>query len=246
MVSFTPKNRQQLPYLKQGEVHVWVFDLMVPITSKAHTIVSETEWLKINRLKHQQNRALALSMRVQLKRLLSCYLGISPVELQFDTTEFGKPYLKNQTLSFNVSHSGSQALVAMTLEEDIGVDLEHWRYLDNLEGLVKRNFSSSEQAQWGNISAAQREETFFNIWTCKEAFIKATGRGLGMGVSRCGFSLTPPNRLLECPVEYGSAADWSCVSLKVGEKVSASLMLRSKHCEPIIYTFDHENPPQFI
>ena len=202
---------------------------MVPITSKAHTIVSETEWLKINRLKHQQNRALALSMRVQLKRLLSCYLGISPVELQFDTTEFGKPYLKNQTLSFNVSHSGSQALVAMTLEEDIGVDLEHWRYLDNLEGLVKRNFSSSEQAQWGNISAAQREETFFN-----------------MGVSRCGFSLTPPNRLLECPVEYGSASDWSCVSLKVGEKVSASLMLRSKHCEPIISTFDHENPPQFI
>ncbi|MBV1875550.1 MAG: 4'-phosphopantetheinyl transferase superfamily protein [Cycloclasticus sp.] len=246
MVGFTPKITHQIPCLKAGDVHVWKLALGGSIKQSERALLSDSEVLKISRLRNQQHRAYALSMRVQLRRLISGYLGINPSMIRFEKAEFGKPYIIDSALSFNVSHSGSQALVAMTLGQEVGVDIENWRYLDNLEGLVIRNFSNNEQKEWLDIEEQKRESTFFKIWTCKEAFIKATGRGLGMGVSRCGFSLTHPNNLLECPIEYGKASDWSCVTLDMGEKVSASLMLRSKGCRPVIYTFDPENPPQII
>jgi len=246
MVSFTPKITNQIPCLKKGDVHVWKLVLDDSIDQGEQATLSNSEVLKINRLRNQQHRAYAVSMRSQLRQLISRYLYINPGVIQFEKAEFGKPYIIDSALSFNVSHSDSRALVAMTLDQEVGIDIENWRYLDNLEGLVSRNFSNNEQQQWLNIAEQQRESTFFQIWTCKEAFIKATGRGLGMGVSRCGFSLTQPNNLLECPVEYGKASDWSCFPLDMGEKVSASVMLRSSSCQPVIYTFDPENPPQII
>lgn len=246
MVSFTPKIENQIPCLIRGAVHVWKFTLDRSIDQQGWSALSNDEIIKINRLRNEQHRAYAVSMRVQIRRLLSLYLNISPSEISFKTAQFGKPYIVDSALSFNISHSGSYALMAITLGQEVGIDIENWRYLDNLEGLVSRNFSNNEQQHWLKIDKKQRERTFFNLWTCKEAFIKATGRGLGMGVSRCGFSLTQPNKLLECPIEYGDVSDWSCIPLDVGEKASASVMLRSKNCRHMLYTFDPENPPQIL
>lgn len=246
MVSFTPKTAQQIPYLKMGDVHVWKISLEGAVEPNEFTSLSDDEILKIDRLRSQRHRAYAVSMKEQLRALLSCYMGLLPSDIRFQQAAFGKPYIIDSPISFNVSHSGSMALVAITLEKELGVDIENWRHLDNLEGMVCRNFSKAEQAQWLNIADDERMSTFFNIWTCKEAFIKATGRGLGLGVSRCGFSLSQPNQLLECPDEYGDVSRWTCVSIDVGDQTSASLIVKSNRCQPIIYTFDPDNPPQII
>ncbi len=246
MMSFTQKITDPIPSLKKGEVHVWALAINGSMQPSQQAILSDDEMDKINRLRNPKHRVHGLWMRVQLRQLLSRYLGVEPNEIKFGYREYGKPYLANANLSFNVSDSGSQALVAVSLTDELGVDIEHWRRMDNLAGMVKRNFSAKEQRQWLNVLDKHQEATFFDLWTCKEAFIKATGRGLGMGVARCGFNLLKPNDLLECPIEYGSPKEWSCVSLDVGERVSASLVIRAKHCQPILYTFNPENLPTII
>tara|TARA_B100000989_G_scaffold298309_2_gene287023 strand:+ start:490 stop:1230 length:741 start_codon:yes stop_codon:yes gene_type:complete len=244
MMGFTPKFENSIPRLKKGQVHVWQMSLNHSIKQEDWEWLSVEEKTKINRLRDGVHRKSATSMRTQLRRLLSMYLDKSPAEISFKAAQFGKPYLDDSSLSFNISHSGDLALVAITLNQEVGIDIEKWRFLENLEGLVKRNFSDREQQAWLTVEDSQRQQTFFNLWTCKEAFIKATGRGLGMGVSRCGFSLTQPNTLMECPDEYGEMSEWSCFQLEVGEKVSACMMLRSKSCSPLFYVFDPENLPQ--
>lgn len=238
------KTYVQVPHLKNNEVHVWKIDLESNMTSEEMTIISDEEKKKVGRLRTLKNREHALTMRVRLRQLLSRYLMLAPNDVTFDFGEFGKPYVKNSPVFFNLSDSGNTALVAISLCEDVGVDIECWRTIDNMEGMVKRNFSDAEKLQWLNVDKEQQKEIFFNLWSCKESFIKATGRGLGLGVARCGFTIEKPHTLEECPLEYGVPDEWSCVSLGISTKTSASVMIRRKQCEATVYTFDPEIPPQ--
>jgi 4'-phosphopantetheinyl transferase len=246
MSRVTPKTIKQIPELKTNDVHVWQIDLSGEYKKcgSYKEILSADEVQKVERFKSIQLRTRALAMRVQLRQLLSVYLKIDPALLEFKITEFGKPYIVDATLSFNVSHSNDSALVAISLGNKLGVDIEHWRYLDNLEGLVERNFSESEKAQWKDVADTQREAIFFDIWTCKEAFIKATGRGLGIGVARCEFNLHAPYALKQCPNEYGDASEWVCVPLRIKDRVSASIITRADACKTSVYDFDSEKLPQ--
>ena len=70
------------------------------------------------------------------------------------------------------------ALVALTRCAPIGVDIEPVRELNDREALVKRFFSTTEQAAFADVPEVHRNDCFFNIWTRKEALIKANGIGL--------------------------------------------------------------------
>lgn len=239
------KKTADIAELAKNEVHIWQLDLN---ENKQHStyfqsLLRVTELNKLNRLRNPLHRKRALAMRAQLRLLLANYTQLDPALISFETTEFGKPYIVDSAFSFNVSHSEDRALVAISACVQVGVDIEHWRPLDNLQGLVQRNFSDDEKAQWRELPEQQREAVFFDIWTRKEAFIKATGRGLGMGLSRCGFSLSASGQLAQCPTEYGVPSEWSCASLQLAEKVSATVMLKADSCLPIIYKFKPEFPP---
>ncbi|PHS69851.1 MAG: 4-phosphopantetheinyl transferase [Cycloclasticus sp.] len=242
MLRFTPKIPLKYDAMAVGEVHVWKLDLDVLFSKSDMSKVSIKECKKINRLHDSKHQVRALAMKVQLRELLSRYLSIKPSEIEFGLAEFGKPYLKNSPLSFNVSHSGDRALVAISLCEKMGVDIENWRVIDNLQGLVERNFSVEEKNQWLDIDDNKRMPIFFDIWVCKEAFIKATGRGLGMGVTNCAFDLLKPNKLLNCPPEYGPSSDWVCVYLPVWEKASAALIMNTTKYSVNIYEFKTKFP----
>ncbi|MBL4743752.1 MAG: 4'-phosphopantetheinyl transferase superfamily protein [Cycloclasticus sp.] len=243
MVGFTPKNKTVLQRLETDVVHVWQLDLQYQVNDEAASILSAEERAKVERLRAKEHRQFGLSMRMQLRLLLSRYIGVQPSDIAFSEGEFGKPYLINPPLFFNVSHTGSKALVAISFIEEIGVDIEQFKVLDNREGIVKRHFTGEEKQAWLTISETERKQVFFDIWTRKEAFIKATGRGLGLGLSRCGFSLTKPYDLLECPSDYGHHLEWACMTIDIDSETSASLILKGAHFEPVIFQFDPENLP---
>jgi 4'-phosphopantetheinyl transferase len=238
------KTYVQIPHLKNDEVHVWKIDLESDMTTEEMAIISDEEKKKVGRLRTLTGRRHALTMRVRLRQLLSRYLRLEPHDVTFSFGEFGKPYVNNSSVFFNLSHSGNIALVAISLCEDVGIDIEYWRTIDNIDGLVKRNFSDTEKRQWLSVDKEQQEEKFFNLWSCKESFIKATGRGLGLGVSRCGFTIKKPHTLQECPLEFGKVDEWTCVSLDIDDKASASVIIRRQQCETTVYSFDSEIPPQ--
>src|SRR5262249_48037202 len=94
-------------------------------------------------------------------------------------------------LRFNLSHSQNLALYAFALDREVGVDVEAMRPLDDAAEIARRYFSQAENAAFERIVPAQRLEAFFNCWTRKEAFLKATGEGLNRPLDSFDVTLTP-------------------------------------------------------
>ncbi len=118
--------------------------------------------------------------RAVLRQLLAQELAIDACKVDIVYGPYGKPLLPplaGRRVSFNVSHSDGQALVALASHE-VGVDIERIRPVDDLVRLAKTAFSLTEQAALFALPGLQRLKGFFNCWTRKEAYIKATGHGL--------------------------------------------------------------------
>jgi len=113
-------------------------------------------------------------------------------------------------IQFNLAHSDELALVAVS-REPVGVDLERidpGRCKD--DRIVEQFFSPKEQREFREIPADRRSEAFFAGWTRKEAYLKATGCGLGTPLDTFSVTLDPDSTLLE--VETDEPADngrWS-------------------------------------
>lgn len=150
--------------------------------------------------------------RITLRRILAHYCSIDAEQLVFCLNRYGKPYLKGQPWFFNLSHSDEKLVIAVS-ETEIGVDIELCRQRKNLADLTRHCFAAEEIAYWNGLPDAQKTRAFYQFWTAKEAFVKATGRGLALGLCRCVINPQQPDRFLRLPDGYGDCADWRTVSL---------------------------------
>ena len=91
----------------------------------------------------------------------------------------------NQTLQFNLTHSNDWAVYVFGWDRPLGIDLEHIRPMSNVDDLADQFFSARESALIHSLSGDPKWETFFTIWTCKEAFLKASGSGLTISLDQC-------------------------------------------------------------
>ncbi len=128
---------------------------------------------KISAFRRWQDAQLSLLGRIMLVR------GFEEMNEYFDEqrikyTKYNKPYLENQRLKFNVSHSGDIVICAITHACEIGIDIE------NIHKVQIKNFKSQmTENEWTNICLSKNPETaFFCYWTQKEAVVKAHGMGL--------------------------------------------------------------------
>ncbi len=131
-----------------------------------------------DKLQHQ----FALT-RGSLRQILGQQLGLPPEKINFEYTEHGKPFLKNQALQFNLAHSGDYCVIALCLHDRIGVDIErcshvHKPYYD----IAKRFFTRAEYLALAHCSIHEGEDLFYHLWTQKEAFLKAIGQGIAFGL----------------------------------------------------------------
>jgi 4'-phosphopantetheinyl transferase len=94
----------------------------------------------------------------------------------FLRNSYGKPYVKNVDLSFNISHSGNKVVCAFGKDE-VGVDVEEIREINYLE--FASVFSDNEVEQI--IEKGQLK--FFELWTKKEALSKGVGKGFSISFS---------------------------------------------------------------
>ena len=126
-------------------------------------------------------RRFALS-RAALRAVLCETLHCDNDELEFGWVERGKPraYVDGvpAPLHFNVSHSGDNGMLAISRDHQVGIDIEEISQVFRFDAIIESTFSPDEQA---TVSAAEKDcvaRAFFEIWTLKEAIIKATGVGL--------------------------------------------------------------------
>ena len=142
---------------------------------------------KIDRLLLPEDRQRSLGGAVLLKQVLF-RLGISSFELSYG--EKGKPFLQHEPdVFFNLSHSGDKVICAVSGAE-IGCDIEKIR---KLEFDVAGRFFSPQEAESIKHAAGddEKKELFFRLWTLKESFVKATGRGMTPGFGENSLELIP-------------------------------------------------------
>ncbi len=158
------------------------------------SILSEGEHARLPGLFHADDRELFILARGFLRRTLSHYLKESPSEIRFEYGPFGKPKLSRESprLEFNLSHSASEILVAVSADREIGIDVERtvreWKRLD------RRVFSECEISELEKLPEEIRRDAFFRGWTQKEAFLKAVGKGMGLPLKEFTFRLDPRER----------------------------------------------------
>jgi 4'-phosphopantetheinyl transferase len=164
-----------------------------------------------------------------LRAILGRYLGCSPADVRFCYGPRGKPALNDarggEALRFNLSHSRGIALYAVTRGREVGVDVEAIRPEVEIASVARRVFSPSERATLHSLPPELQSEAFFNGWTRKEAFIKATGEGLARPLDEFDVSIAPgePARLLATQPDADEAARWTLRELLPGPGYRAAV-----------------------
>ena len=163
-----------LPSCAEG-IEVWRLDLNLasPLIDADWATLNEDEKLRATKFFRHEDRVRHVAVRGALRRLLGDRLEMQPEQLIFETNRYGKPRLHvDAGIEFNVSHSGSFALIAISSKGAVGVDIEQYNPNLDVAGLVDQVLSSNER-----VTAIGAHE-FFELWVLKESALKALGLGI--------------------------------------------------------------------
>lgn len=159
-------------------------------------LLATDERARAERFVFELHRRRFSAARGLLREVLGALLGVAPASLRFQYGPHGKPRLAGSWLSFNVSHSGERALVAIARERELGVDIEAVRGDVEHEAIARRFFAPGEQRALASLPEHARARAFFEVWTRKEAYVKLLGGGLAEGLQGFEVGLGAPARLL--------------------------------------------------
>jgi 4'-phosphopantetheinyl transferase len=222
--------------LAGDEVHLWRVRLDVPDQERERLghFLSNDELDRANRFHFTGDRERFIVTRGALRVILSGYQNMPPEQLAFGYSHYGKPILASQPhqIEFNLSHSHTLLLVAVSAGRAVGVDLEYLRPLADFEGIAKSTFSASENEALVAVPERLRLKSFFTCWTRKEAFIKALGQGLSYPLNQFEVSLKPGEAaaLLRVNNDPTATARWSMVALTPAPDYVGTLVVESCEC----------------
>lgn len=151
-----------------------------PVTKVAERLGSDE--LHIWRMAYGRHQG-----REPLRALLGAYLGCDTARVQLIESEHGRPELAAthaSALSFNWSHSGDQAVFAVGTGAQPGIDIERLRPRPRALEIAQRYFDETESRALERVADEARAAAFLELWTAKEAVLKALGRGLAFGLHR--------------------------------------------------------------
>jgi 4'-phosphopantetheinyl transferase len=232
------------PLLGPGEVHVWRvrLDPETPIRDWADVLSSDERERAARFLFARDQRRFTVS-HASLRSILARYLRADPSMLFFATGAQEKPRLAGSSdLSFNLSHSGEQALIGVARGREVGVDIEQFRDHDDLPALAESCFSPSELAAWRGLPATVRKSAFFATWTRKEAYLKARGDGLARPLASFDVTVGPDDapRLLCDASDPTAAARWTFFDVDAGPGYAATLAIAGSEARIVGWNFTPE------
>jgi 4'-phosphopantetheinyl transferase len=243
------------PLLADNEVHIWCASLQqehARVEAFFRTL-SPDEQERAQRFYFERDRQYFTVARGVLRDILSRYLPCQPHDILFSYGPKGKPGLATElrravpqadALRFNLSHAGDLALYGFTRGRDIGVDIERIRALEDAEQIARRFFAPEEVRVFCALPPASRMQGFFNCWSRKESYIKATGDGLSMPLDRFEVSLIPgePARFLRVLGDPTAAARWSLRALYPAPGYAAAVCVEGQQWDTQCWRWTQEEP----
>ncbi len=167
-----------------GDVEVWHVAIPPCDSRVDDSVLEAAEHERASRYRQDADRVRYKVTRAALRQLLGDRLGVDAASLQFATARNGRPELAGaaSALSFNVSHSGEHALIAVSVGGLVGVDVEHVDPRLNWQELLDLVCTDSEQRALRGEPVWCQRHAFFRYWTAKEALLKAVGLGIAEGL----------------------------------------------------------------
>ncbi len=181
--------------LQSNEIHLWlVEDQLISdksLLEKYQTLLNAEEQKRFDRKIFPKHQKQFLVSRALLRSVLGGYLQQAPEDIVFARNAYGKPRIasfeKPVPISFNLSHTNGLTVLAVTLEHELGVDVESLTRKVDILKLAERYFSQQEFHELAALDVKEFNQHFFNLWTLKEAYIKACGMGLAIPLKDFSF-----------------------------------------------------------
>lgn len=228
----------------EGLIHLWIVRLN---EWKSHlfelkALLSSEEIERSLRLKVKDKQEQFICSRAISRIILGSYLDKNPANLQIHSTPDGKPYLEKSEIRFNLSHSGDILLCGLSYKSEIGIDIQQIYAITNLETIIKNYFSENERKYLDSQPVDQLNNHFFAIWTAKEAYLKAIGKGFQKSPTK--ISTLPDeslqNFLLDHPHSDQKSQEWTISSIEVYQGYKAAIAVNGKIEGIKIIPFDPE------
>lgn len=176
---------------------------------------------KIARFHRPEDGKRSLIAELLMRRAAVMRLGLRPDEVSFARNPYGRPYLANvRHFKFNVSHSGQYVAIVVG-RRPVGVDIERVDRCNH--DVAKRFFSPAESEYLNTLPPGERNRAFTTLWTLKESYTKAEGKGLLIPFQSFGFELEPVIRL-------------------IGERVNPGYLFESMAVEDYCLSICHREP----
>ena len=139
----------------------------------------EGEQTIIGKFRRKKDAHSMLVSEILVRTIICKLLGMKNKDIIFLTNEFGKPFVANYpSFHYNLSHSGDWVVCAHH-DCSVGIDVEQIKPIE-IEGIVSRFFSQEEYHDLIDIKMPQRLSYFYQLWTLKESYLKAVGKGLSL------------------------------------------------------------------
>ncbi len=158
-------------------------------------LLPSSERDKLGRYRFDRHKKRYLVGRALIRTVLSSCTGVAPDQITLAREAHGRPYLalssQDQPLQFSLSYTDGLVAAAVVAEGRVGIDVEYIsRNADCLE-IAHKYFSPSEYTELQQLPDIQMKERFFELWTLKEAYMKACGLGLSLPLDEVSFTFPP-------------------------------------------------------
>ena len=214
-------------------VDVWRIDVRDAARGVAG-VLSPDEAERAARFRFEPDRVAFVATRAALRTLVGSHLGVAPRDVTFRYGEHGKPEVAG--LSFNASHAGDVALVALASSGRIGVDVEAMRPGVEMRALARRFFTASENAALARLSEGELAAGFYGCWTQKEAFVKAVGEGLSFELDRVEVAVRPaPVGVLSVDGDAAAGAAWTMAEVDCGPGYAAAVAVDAPGVDVVVH-----------
>ncbi len=218
--------------LSDEDVHVWRARLDPPgeRVETMRGLLCDEERARAERFHFERHQRRFVVARGSLRVILGGYLDIEPERVVFSYSEKGKPSLDEEwgdtNIHFNVSHSSELALYAVGRRRRVGIDVERIRSKPVAEELADRFFSPRECGVIFSAPQDMKQEVFFNFWTQKEAYLKATGEGVsGLESIEIDFPATG-DPILRNPMNMNIIPGWHARRLEPWDGYAGAVVIQ--------------------
>lgn len=225
--------QSQVSTLLPNEVHVWCISMDVfthDHIARMRAWLSDEERKRADNLHHANHRKCFVISHGMTRRIVGHYTNTQPQKLEFSCYSHGKPRLcqqrKSCNVEFNLSHSGQLALLAVSCDHPLGLDIEQINPAVNISDITGRFFTQEECAFIMSLPTTEQTTVFYKLWTCKEALIKGIGTGLTLALDSFTVSFDKDQPVIRSnESEYDN---WSLRCLKPASGYAASIAVHRK------------------